>query len=134
MFVRKQFEYNLPKKNVASEKSFFHLSISLSYLEFDCKILYRSKANIFNFFMIQNFFVFWREFELWFWTKIVYFLPYQKISFLHLISKNIFLWKVLALLFCKKVFGKKYLHWWWYNGLDMTSFLEQWISLILLRI
>ena len=28
----------------------------------------------------------------------------------------------------KNLLTKKCLHWWWYNGLNMTLFLQQWIS------
>ena len=100
-----------PKKNVATEKKFFffHLSISLSYLEFDCKILYLSKTNILNFFMVQKFFfilkIFW---VINFWTKIVYFFPISKniISQVR-IKKIFFLWKLLvALIILQKRFWK----------------------------
>ena len=129
--------YTQPKKNVATLKYFFHLIISLSFLEFEWKILYHWKANILNFFMVQQiFFVFWRFFELLiFEQKSCICLPYQKISFLQFVSRKYFFVKTCSWI---DYFAKKFLEknvsiddnmmvWIW------VWFLNKWISLILLR-
>ena len=92
---------------------FFHLRISLSF--FECvEILYRWKANILNFFMIQKFFcilkIFW-VINFWvinFWIKIVSFFTISiNIIFSFRFKKIFFLWKVLvALIILEKSFWK----------------------------
>ena len=52
---------NTYKKNVPLKKVCW-LSISLSFLEFEWKILYRSKANILDFFIVQKFFWYFEDF------------------------------------------------------------------------
>ena len=50
----------LVPKCISNQKKCCHpytLFLSLSFLEFDWKILYHSKANILNFFMVQKFFL-----------------------------------------------------------------------------
>ena len=102
--------------------------ISLSFLEFEWKILYHWKANILNFFMVQKFFCILKIFWVTnFSTKIVYFFYYiKKYHFSSLYKKNFLLWKLLVeLIILQKKFWKKCVHWWPYDGLNMIVIFRQ---------
>ena len=99
--------YIQPKKCYYPKILFFHLIISLSFLEFEWKILYQWKAIILNFFMMEIFFVFWRFFELWiFEQKSCIFFHIKKYHFSNSNQKNIFFVKTCN---CIGYFGKKLL-------------------------
>ena len=125
------------KKCCHSKILFIHLSISLSFLEFEWKILYRWKANILNFFMMQKNFLYFEQYLSYqFLNKNRVFFPHiKKIISPVRIKKNFFWWKLLvALIILQKSFWKKnvciddyMMVWIW------VWFSDKGISLILLR-
>ena len=71
------------------------------------------------------FFVFWRYFVLWiFEQKSCFFTISKNIISPVRIKKKFFFENSLHWLFCKKVFGKKCVHW-SYNGLNMSVIFKQ---------
>ena len=131
------------KKMLPPLKTFFHLIISLSFLEFEWKILYHWKANILNFFIIQIFFLYFEDFLSYeFLNKNREFLNKNRVFFNHIkkyhffssYQKNFFV-KTPS---CMDYFAKKFLEknvciddhmmvWIW------VWFSDKGISLILLR-
>ena len=99
-----------PKKKCCHPQTLFvRLSISLSFLEFEWKILYHWKANILNFFMVQKIFLYFEDFLSYeFLNKSRVFLPYQKYHFFSSNQKKFFLWNFLvALIILQKKFCQK---------------------------
>ena len=78
------------KKSPSLSEIFFVLTISLSFLEFEWKILYRLKANILNFFTMWKFFLYFEDFLSYhFWYKSHTFCwQIQKYHFSHSDQKN----------------------------------------------
>ena len=102
--------YTQPKKCYHPKILFFHLIISLSFLEFQWKILYRWKADILNFFIVQKFFLYFEDFlSFEFLNKNrVFFYYIKKYYFANWNQKNFFLWKLpVALIILQKKFYQK---------------------------
>ena len=105
-----KMKYTQPKKMLPLLNTFFHLIVSLSFLEFEWKILYRWKADILNFFMVQKFFLYFEDFLSYeFLNKNhVFFYHIKKYHFSSWYQKKFFLWKlVVALIILHKSFWKK---------------------------